>query len=52
MCDERLKEAFQIKTPDWTMDDLEEVLKQLKLNKSQDPMGYSNELFKPNNAGP
>ena len=51
MCDERLKEASQIKTHDWTMGDLEEVLKQLKLNKSRDPMGYSNELFTPNNAG-
>ena len=31
--------------------DLEEVLKQLKLNKSRDPMGLSNKLFKPQNAG-
>ena len=33
------------------MSDLEKVLKQLKNNKSRDPMGLANELFKPINAG-
>ena len=50
-CQERLEKAQQIKTPQWTMSDLEKVLKQLKNNKSRDPMGLANELFKPINAG-
>ena len=33
------------------MEDLETVLKQLKNNKSRDPMGFANELFMPANAG-
>jgi hypothetical protein len=33
------------------MDELEVVLRQLKNNKSRDPMELSNELFKPDNAG-
>ena len=49
--DERLKEAQANTTPDWTMEDLEIVLKQLKNNKSRDPLGLANELFKPINAG-
>ena len=47
----RLKEAQGNITPDWTMDDLDTVLKQLKNNKSRDPMGFTNELFKPECAG-
>ena len=49
--EQRLKEAQDKKTPDWTEDDLNTALKQLKNNKSRDPLGYSNELFKPENAG-
>ena len=49
--EQRLKEAQHNKTPDWTEDDINDVLKQLKNNKSRDPLGYCNELFKPNNAG-
>ena len=30
---------------------MEKVLKQLKNNKSRDPLGYANEVFKPENAG-
>ena len=51
LCDKRLEEAQENKTPDWSMEDLETVLKQLKNNKSRDPMGFANELFKPANAG-
>ena len=40
LCKKRLKIASQRKTPDWTMDQLEVVLKYLKRNKSRDPMGY------------
>ena len=32
------------------MEQLEKVLSDLKQNKSRDPMGYANELFKPNAA--
>ena len=50
--EQRLKEAQTNKTPDWTEDDVNTVLKQIKNSKSRDPLGYSNELFKPENAGP
>ena len=33
------------------MDELEEVLKYLKKNKSRDPFGYANEIFRPDVAG-
>jgi hypothetical protein len=51
LCDQRLKEAHEHKTPEWSMEDLVIVLKQLKNNKSRDPLGFANELFKPENAG-
>ena len=51
LCNVRPKEASENKTPPWNMSDLEEVLKRLKLNKSRDPMGLSNELFKSQIAG-
>ena len=51
LCKDRLKEAQEIKTPNWTMIELNTVLKQLKNNKSRDPLGFANELFKPQNAG-
>ena len=47
----RFEEAQRNVTPDWTMQDLEVVLKQLKNKKSRDPLGLANELFKPENAG-
>ena len=50
-CGKRLKEAQENITPDWSMEDLNLVLKQLKNNKSRDPLGWANELFKPNKAG-
>ena len=51
VCDERLKKAQENITQDWTLADLELVLIQLKNNKSRDPLGWANELFKPNCAG-
>ena len=33
------------------MDDLDVVLKHLKKNKSRDPLGYANEIFRPEVAG-
>ena len=33
------------------MDQLDEVLIYLKKNKSRDPLGYANELFRPEVAG-
>lgn len=51
LCGERLKEAQANTTPDWTMQNLEKVLQQLKNNKSRDPLGFAHELFKPQNAG-
>ena len=51
LCDERLKEAQTNITSDWTEEELNVVLKQLKNQKARDPMGLANELFKPSNAG-
>ena len=39
------------KTPPWTKTHLEKVLRQLKKNKSRDPLGLANEIFKPKVAG-
>ena len=38
-------------TPDWTMENLEKVLKNLKKDKSRDPNGLINELFMNEVAG-
>ena len=51
LCKVRLEVAKENKTPPWTMTQLEKVLHNLKLNKSRDPLGYVNELFKPEVAG-
>ena len=47
----RLDLAKANKTPPWDMNDLDAVLKYLKNNKSRDPLGNINELFKPSVAG-
>ena len=47
----RIKLAQKNKTPPWTLKELEVVLKYLKNNKSRDPLGLCNELFKENAAG-
>ena len=39
------------KSENWKSEELEKVLKHLKNNKSRDPEGYINELFKPNICG-
>ena len=51
LCSLRLDIAKGNKTADWTMDQLDIVLKSLKINTSRDPMGFANELFKPGVAG-
>ena len=42
----RCQNLKQIKTKPWTMNELENVLKNLKNNKSMDPNGMINETFK------
>ena len=51
LCKLRLKISSKRKTPDWTMDQLEIVLDYLKRNKSRDPLGYANDIFKNDVAG-
>ena len=51
LCEKRLKLASFVKTPPWNMTDLDKVLKNLKKNKARDPIGYCNELFRPEVAG-
>ena len=51
LCDQRLVKAQSNKTPEWTLSDLNIVLKQLKSNISRDPLGLCNELFKCGNSG-
>ena len=46
----RLKIAASKKTPDWTMVQLNKVLKSLKPNKARGPDGLINEIFHPNIA--
>ena len=46
-----MKLAQKKKKAPWTMEDLDKVLKYLKDNKSRDPFGLANELFKKNAAG-
>ena len=51
LCKLRIKIASTRKTPDWTMEQLEKVLNYLQKNKSRDPLGYANEIFKVDIAG-
>ena len=44
------QEAQRNVTLDWIMQAPEVVLKQLKNKKPRDPLGFSNELFKPKSA--
>ena len=48
---ERLKLAKLSKSNPWNIIELQKVLKALKLNKSRDPHGLINELFKPGVLG-
>ena len=51
LCEKFLKVAKTRKTPPWEMRHLERVLKYLKKKKSRDPLGFCNELFRPEVAG-
>ena len=51
LCSKRLDYARMNKTKDWTIYDLEKVLSSLKINKSRDPHGFLNEIFKPGIIG-
>ena len=51
LCQKVLNLAKNIKTPPWEMKDLEKVLKDLKKQKSRDPMGLANDIFRPEVAG-
>ena len=48
---ERLEIAKEKKSPPWTMDKLDDVLKKLKKGKATDPVGWVNELFTYDNIG-
>ena len=51
LCSKLLKVAGNTKTPSWKMKDLEKVLKDLKKQKSRDPMGFANDIFRSEVAG-
>ena len=51
LCELRVKVSKENKTQPWTMEDMMEVLKHLKMDKSRDPDGWANELFKKDAAG-
>ena len=51
LCKVRLEMAGRRKTPPWTMKQLEAVLDYLKKDKSRDPYGLANEIFKTEVAG-
>ena len=48
----RLNELLKKKTEPWKINELEKVLKSLKNNKTRDPLGMINEVFKTGCAGP
>ena len=51
LCMKLMEVAKTNKTPHWEMKDLNKVLNSLKNNKSRDPNGLANELFKKESAG-
>ena len=51
LCSKRLVLAAKNKTDPWDLEDVEFVMNNLKSNKSRDPHGYANELFKKGVAG-
>ena len=51
LCEKILKLASLKKTPPWTMNNLNTVLKNLKKIKSRYPYGLANELFMPGVVG-
>ena len=48
---QRLQLCKQNKSPAWSMEDLDNVLKRLKNEKAADPTGLVNELFSARNVG-
>ena len=46
-----LEETKKVKTDDWSLEDLNKVLKSLKRKQSHDSNGLANELFRPENRG-
>ena len=51
LCEKLLKLAASNKTPPWKMKELDIVLKNLKKQKSRDPLGLANDIFRPEVAG-
>ena len=51
LCEARIALSKLNKSPEWTADDLHKVLSSLKNNKSRDPHGLINKLFKPGVIG-
>ena len=51
LCRLKLEKTANIKTDEWKIEDLDKALRQLKKNKSRDPMGLANEIFRPEVAG-
>jgi hypothetical protein len=51
LCEIRVKITRSNKTEPWSMEELKDVLKHLEKDKSRDPEGYANELFKEAAAG-
>ena len=51
LCRRRLEYAKKQKTDPWTPEQLMKILSTLKNDKSRDPHGLVNELFKPNVIG-
>jgi hypothetical protein len=47
----RYSECLKFKSPPWSSDELLRVIKKLKTNKTRDPMGLINEIFKPRIIG-
>ena len=51
LCEQNLNRARANKSPEWTENDVVEVLKNLKKEVARDPLGYANEIFNPKVAG-
>ena len=51
LCNIRLKSTLNNKRGEWQMSDLKLAIKELKFNKSADPLDLINELFTNNSAG-
>ena len=51
LCELRVKISESNKSEKWTIEDLKTVLKQLDKDKSRDPEGHANEIFKEGVAG-